>query len=142
MPIVELSLSETMYKTLRQAAERSNQPLAEMVEIALEAFLQPPTSLEPGAGNGSATPADDWRRTKIHAEAEAWRSLPATVQRSYGEDFVAVHNRQVVDHHRDRLTLYRRVRARFGDVPILITPANAASPREFRIISPRVERPQ
>lgn len=142
MPIVELSLSETTYKTLRQAAEQSNQPLAEMVEIALQAFLQPSTSLEPDTGNGSATPGDDWRRTKIHAEAEAWRSLPATVQRSYGEDFVAVHDRQVVDHHRDRLTLYRRVRARFGDVPILITPANAASPREFRIISPRVERPQ
>jgi hypothetical protein len=57
MPIVELSLSETTYTTLRQAAEQSNQPLAEMVEIALQAFLQPPTNSEPDTGNGSTTPA-------------------------------------------------------------------------------------
>ncbi len=142
MPIVELSLSETTYTTLRQAAEQSNQPLAEMVEIALQAFLQPPTNSEPDTGNGSTTPAKDWRRAKIHIEAEAWRDLPSAVRRSYGDDFVAVHDRQVVDHHRDRLTLYRRIRARFGDVPILITPANATSPREYRLISPHVERPQ
>ncbi len=142
MPTVEIRLSETTYTTLRQAAERNSQPVAAIVEDALKAFLQPPPTPKVEAGNGSVASADDWRRTKIRAEAEAWRSLPATVQRSYGEDFVAIHNRQVVDHHRDRLTLYRRVRARFGDVPILITPANAASPREFRIISPRVERPQ
>lgn len=140
MPTIELSLSETTYTTLRKAAKQSNQPLADMVEIALQAFLQPPNS-EPDTGNGSTITATDWRRAKIHAEAQAWRSLPVAVRGDYGDDFVAIHDRQVVDHDNDRLTLFRRLRARFGDVPILITPANAAPPREFHLISPRVERP-
>lgn len=43
MPIVELSLSETTYTTLCRAAERRSQPLEDVVEDALNAFLQPST---------------------------------------------------------------------------------------------------
>ena len=142
MPTVEISLSETTYTTLRRAAERRSQPLEGVVKDALNAFLQASTVSEEGAGNGSSARTSDWRRAKIHTEAEAWRSLPAAVRHSYGEDFVAVHNGQVVDHDRDRLSLYRRIRTRFDDVPVLITPAGSAAPREFQLLSPRVERSQ
>lgn len=135
MPTVELSLSETTYTTLRQAAERRSQPLEDVVEDALYAFLQPSTFSEAGAGNDSSAPASDWRRAKIHVEAETWRSLLPAVRRSYGDNFVAVHNGQVVDHDSDHLTLYRRIRASFGDVPVLITPASASSPREFQLLA-------
>ncbi len=140
MPTLELSLSEITYTTLRRAAKQRSQPIESVVEDALIAFLQPTAVSEKDAGNGSSALLGDWRRAKIHIEAEAWRSLPAATQHSYGEDFVAVHNRQVVDHDRDRLTLHRRIRARFGDVPVLITPAGSPSPREFQLMSPRVER--
>ncbi len=142
MPTVELTLSETTFVTLRKAAEQRRQLLEEVIEDALDAFLEPVASIEPAAGNGSSAPDGDWRRAKIHTEAEAWRSVPTTVRRSYGDDFVAVHGGRVVDHDGDRLTLYRRLRARFGDIPILITPADAVSPREFQFLSPRVERPR
>ena len=142
MPTLELSLSETIYKTLRQAAERRSQPIEDLVEDALNAFLPLSTSSEADAGNGLSASAGDWRRAKIHIEADAWRSLPPTVRRKYGNDYVAVHNGQVVDHAGDRLTLYRRIRTRFGDVPVLITPADASSPREFQMLSPRLDRPQ
>ena len=75
-------------------------------------------------------------RAEISDEGEAWRFLPAATRRNYGEDFVAVHNREVVDHDTDRLTLHRRNRPRFSDVPVLITPANSPSPREFQLLSP------
>ena len=142
MPTLELSLSETTYTTLRQAAERRSQPIEGVVEDALNAFLEPSTSSEASSDNGSSEPAIGWRQAKIHAEAAAWRSLPPAEQRSYGDDFVAVHNGQVVDHDGDRLILYRRIRTRFGDVPVLITLASAPSPREFQMLSPRVERAQ
>lgn len=142
MPTVQLTLSETTYSSLREAAERRSQPIEGLVEDALNAFLQPTTSAETGSGNGSSESAMGWRQAKIRAEAGAWRSLPPTIRRSYGDDFVAVHNGEVVDHEADRLTLYRRVRMRFGDIPVLITPASASSPREFQMHSPRVERAQ
>ncbi len=142
MPTLELDLSEATYTSLRQAAERRNQPIASVVEDALNAFLQPPASSEASSDDGPSEPTIGWRQAKIHAEARSWRSLPPAVQRSYGNDFVAVHNGQVVDHDGDLLTLYLRMRTRFGDVPILITPASASSPREFQVLSPRVERAQ
>ena len=142
MPTLELSLSETTYTTLRQAAERRNQPIEGVVEDALNAFLEPSITSEASNDNGSSEPTIGWRQAKIHAEAGAWRSLPPAVRRGYGDDFVAVHDGRVVDHDGDRLTLFRRVRTRFGDVPVLITPASAPSPREFQMISPRAERAQ
>lgn len=133
MPTLELRLSETSYTSLRQAAERRSQPMEDVVEDALTAFLQPPVSSETNGDNGSPESTSSWRQAKIHAEAGAWRSLSLAEQRSYGDDFVAVHNGQVVDHDGDRLTLYRRIRTRFGDIPVLITPASASSPREFQM---------
>ena len=46
----------------------------------------------------------------------------------------------VIDHDLDRLILYRRVRQKMGDLPLLITPANAKHPREIRLLTPRFER--
>lgn len=80
------------------------------------------------------------RRAKIHTEALAWRAMPEETRRAYGSSFVAVHDGKVIDHDLDRLTLYRRVRQKMGDVPVLITPANANHPREIRLLTPRFER--
>jgi hypothetical protein len=52
VPTLELSLSETTYTTLRQAAKQRSQPIEDVVEDALIAFLQPAASSEMGAGNG------------------------------------------------------------------------------------------
>jgi hypothetical protein len=78
------------------------------------------------------------RRAKIHIEAEAWRAMPEATRRRYRNQFVAVHNGQVIDHDADRLLLYRRVRKKLGDVPVLITPGGASHPYEFQILSPRL----
>ena len=79
------------------------------------------------------------RRAKIHTEAVAWRAMPEETRCAYGESFVAVHDGKVIDHDLDRLTLYRRVRQKMGDVPVLIRPANVNHPREIRLLTPRFE---
>ena len=78
------------------------------------------------------------RQAKIHIEAEAWRAMPEAERRRYRNQFVAVHNGQVIDHDADRLLLYRRVREKLGDVPVLITPGGTPHPCEFQILSPRL----
>ena len=50
---------------------------------------------------------------------------------------VAVFQGRVIDHDADRVALLRRVRAMVGDEPVLITPADAEAPREFRLIGLR-----
>lgn len=140
MPTLEVTLNEPVYTALEQATRLYRQSADAIVQEALDAFLR---VLQPAAKDTSRTPSETtWRRARIHAEAEAWRALPEATRRHFGSDFAAVHNGQVIDHDADRLTLYRRVRDRLGDEPVLITPADAPVPREFQMHSPRLERPR
>jgi hypothetical protein len=138
MPTLEVILNEPVYVALKQATRLSRQTADAIVQDALDVFLR--MTPQP-ARDANRTPfATAWRRAKIHAEAEAWRALPETVRRRYSSEFIAVHEGQVIDHDPDRVTLHLRVRERLGDTPVLITPADAPDPREFQMLSPRLER--
>lgn len=76
-------------------------------------------------------------RRKIEREQEWWLGLPLSERARYEGEYVAVHNLRLVDHDSDKLALYRRVRERFGQVAVLIMPAEG--PREVVIRSPRIE---
>ncbi|MEK7278750.1 MAG: DUF5678 domain-containing protein, partial [Chloroflexota bacterium] len=63
------------------------------------------------------------QRKKIDAEAEWWRAVSPETRARYSGEFVAIHNRQVVDHDRDEDKLRKRIRAKFGKTAVLLTPA-------------------
>ncbi len=75
-------------------------------------------------------------RQKIEQEQEWWESLSLTERAKYEGEYVAVHNKKLVDHDKNEVQLYSRVRKKFGRTPILIMPAEG--PRELQIYSPRV----
>ena len=62
-------------------------------------------------------------RKKIELEQEWWQSLPLRERAKYEGEYVAVHDRKLVDHDTDRLALYRRVRNSYGSIAVLIMPA-------------------
>jgi hypothetical protein len=139
MPTLELSLNSSLYSALEQEAQQRNQSVEEIVEAAVTNFLAASTSPEL-AKQPTHTTTGSIRRAKIHVEAEAWQKIPAAERSRYQGQFVAVHQGLVIDHDSDRLQLYRRVHRQLGDTPVLITPADAPHPREFRILSPRLDR--
>jgi len=77
-------------------------------------------------------------RQKIEQEQEWWTSLPLTERAKYEGEYIAVHNREVVDHDETEDELSSRVREKYGKVPVLIMPAEG--PREVRIFSPRINQ--
>ena len=77
-------------------------------------------------------------RQKIEEEQEWWLNLPLTDRAKYEGEYVAVHERQLVDHDKNEINLHTRVREKFGKTPVLIIPAEG--PREVHIFSPRVSR--
>ncbi len=77
-------------------------------------------------------------RHKIEQEQEWWLSLPLNVRAKYESEFIAVHNRQLIDHDTDEIVLHKRIRARYGKTPVLILPAQG--PREIHIFSPHLLR--
>jgi hypothetical protein len=137
MPTLELSLKSSTYTALKQQAQQRNQSIEEIIEAAVTTFLS--ASIPAAAASESPAATSAKRRAKIHTEAEAWRAMPEVERSQYRGQFVAVHQGQVIDHDPDRLQLYRRVREQLGNIPVLITPARESHPREFQILSPRLE---
>lgn len=78
-----------------------------------------------------------YRQKRIITETEAWYRLPVEERKSYAGRFVAVHNGQVVDSDQDWLTLYLRVRERYGRQPVLITEGGDHPIPVYRMRSPR-----
>lgn len=139
MPTLSMNLSEHAFTVLKQAAAERRQSVEVLVQDALDSFL--PLAMAGGVNDApdlASAVAERW--DKIRREALAWRTLSEETRRRYGADFVAVHNGEVLDHDRDRVALHQRIRRRFGDLPILITLAQAPAPREFTVRSPRLER--
>lgn len=66
-----------------------------------------------------------------------YTTLPEPERSRFADQFVAVYQDAVVDHDPDRLTLYKRVRERYGDQAVLIIPAEG--PAEFNIIGTQIE---
>lgn len=77
-------------------------------------------------------------RRKIEREQAWWFSLPLGERAQYEGKYVAVHNLTLVDSDRDERALYRRVRAKYGKMAVLIMPGEG--PREIHIRSPRLVR--
>lgn len=139
MPTLQMVLSEEAYTALERTAAERRQSVELVMQDALDSFLQTPTSaVDEDVEDLAAEVAERWE--KIRREARAWRALPDETRRQYGTDFVAVHNGEVLDQDSDRTALQQRIARRFGDVPILITPSQAPSPREFTVRSPHLER--
>ncbi|MGD2206358.1 MAG: DUF5678 domain-containing protein [Anaerolineae bacterium] len=75
-------------------------------------------------------------RRKIEREQAWWLALSLGERARYEGKLVAIHNQRVVDHDESERALYQRVRARYGQTPVLIIPAEG--PREIRVYSPRL----
>ena len=77
------------------------------------------------------------QRKKIHQEQTWWESLPLERRMQYKGEYVAVHNKEVVDHDIDRVSLHKRVRVRYGNIAVLVIPAEG--PREINVVSFHLE---
>lgn len=77
---------------------------------------------------------------KLQAEMDAFRSqLPALLE-TYPDQYVAIHDGQVIDHNADLRALYSRVYARMGSVPVLLQKVTAAPFPDILVRGPRLER--
>jgi ferric iron reductase protein FhuF len=76
---------------------------------------------------------------KLHAEMEAFQAqLPALLS-AYPDQFVAIHDGEVIDHDADLRTLHSRVYARLGPVPALLQKVAATPAPDILVRGPRVE---
>ena len=117
----EIVLHEPLASQIRREAEAAGIDVESLIEEALRHYRF------------------QAQRKKIDSESEWWRTASPDVRARYAREFVAVHNKEVVDHDRDEEALRKRVRAKYGKTAVLLTPAEGR--RELRIVSTRMVRP-
>ena len=116
----EIVLGEPLASQIRREAETQGLAVEELIEAALRHYRF------------------QAQRAKINAEAQWWRAAPSETRARYAGEFVAIHDRQVVDHDHDEESLRKRIRAKYGKTAVLLTPAEGR--RELRIVSTRLSR--
>jgi len=107
---------------LTPIAEQEDKEVSELVNEALRRYLW------------------EAKERKIDQEMEAYRAMHAELKRRFLGEYVAIHNGKLIDHDADRRALSRRVRRKYGNVAVLITPVEDEPEREFLMLSPRFER--
>lgn len=115
-------VADQVFAELVPIAEEENKEISELVNEALRKYLW------------------EARERKIERETEAYRTLHAELKQRFSGEYVAIHDGELVDHDADRRALSRRVRQKYGNAAVLITPVEDEPEREFLILSPRFER--
>ncbi len=117
----EMVVSEPLASQIRQEAEAEGIGVESLLDAALRHYRF------------------EAQRKKINGEAEWWCAVAPEIRANYTGEFVAIHNRQVIDHDRDEDALRKRIRARYGRIAVLFAPAEGQ--RELRIVSTRLALP-
>jgi RNA binding exosome subunit len=76
---------------------------------------------------------------QLTVEANAYALMHADLQAHYLGEFVAIHNGEVIDHDPKFESIFLRVQARLGGVPVLIRQVGESPIEEWHFRSPRME---
>ncbi len=117
---VQISLPAILVNELDQVASLQHTDLVTIVSQAIEHYLQ------------------ELAHEDIEREQQAYVAQHAQLLAVYAGQYVAIYQGQVVDYDEDRAALGRRVRARFGHAPVLITPVLAQPQQTIVVRSPRL----
>ena len=116
----EIILGEPLASQIRREAESRGIGVESLIETALRHYRF------------------QSQREKIDTESDWWRTVSSEIRARYAGEYVAVHNKEVVDHDRDEEVLRKRIRAKYGKTAVLLTPAEGRP--ELRIVSTRLAR--
>lgn len=91
------------------------------------------------------TLANDWleeqlwetKRVAINEEAERFRTKHSELFAQYNGQYIAMRDGVVLDHDSDLVTLNQRIRAQYGDEPILIAPVNSEPMQVIKVLGAR-----
>lgn len=94
--------------------------LRDDLRASLVEALQGEASLSDRVNEAVASYLESRQNEKLDREIAAFVRLQPTLHRMLPDVWVAIHDEQVVDHDADRRLLYRRIRAAYGAIPVLL----------------------
>ena len=118
--MIQISLPEHTMEKLERAAQMRGTDVSELIDQIIEQYI-----------------SND-KLSQINQEQSSFEAQHALLLEKYAGQYVAMYNGGVVDHDADRISLGKRVRARFGSEPVLITPVLGKKQQVIHVRSPRV----
>ncbi len=97
-----IELRSDLREMLERDAERESRSVNEVVNRAVELYLR------------------EQQRKKLAREIEAYEAMHSQLKADYLGQYVAIHEQKLVDHDRELAPLYRRIRARYGKISVLM----------------------
>jgi predicted DNA-binding protein len=116
-----ISIEPTLQTRVEQIAQRLGKPAEEIVKEAIQEHL------------------DHLDLQKLQEEGAAFEQMHADLKARYFNQYVAVHQGQVIDSDAEFEPLFLRVHSQFGDVPIYISRVVETPQQEWRFRSVRME---
>ena len=120
--MTDLVLSPEILSQLEELAQADRRPVSDVLADLVKEYL--------------ARRHDE----KISAEAARFREQHAALWAQYPGQYIAMRDGQVLDHDVDLSALRQRIRAQYGNAPILLAPVTAEPETEFRVRRPRLEQ--
>ena len=103
---------------LEKSAERDARSVNDLVNEAVKRYLH------------------EEHQARIRDEIQAFIKMHPQLKSSYRGEWVAIYQQQLVDHDIDTASLYRRVRARYGNAPVLLREVEAEPDPDIWIRTP------
>jgi predicted transcriptional regulator len=97
-----INLRDDLRETLEKSAEFENKNVDEIVNEAVEEYVR------------------SRQREKLNREIIAYEAMHNELYKKYRDQWVAIHAQELVDHDKDGLALYSRVRNKYGRTSVLI----------------------
>ena len=80
------------------------------------------------------------QRETIRVETEAFNAQYEELRAQYPDQYVAIHQGEVIDHDPDLRTLHLRVHKQLGHIPVLLKQVTDEPERTLVFRSPRLEK--
>ncbi|HRJ41535.1 MAG: hypothetical protein KJZ86_15805 [Caldilineaceae bacterium] len=139
--MIQVALPELVVEKLQAVADREGSELADVLAEAVEQYiaLSPPVRAQ-----ADKTDMPAWKvrleeqKRRIDAEQKKYEAQHPELFQRYAGQYIAMYQGEVVDSGVDDAELSRRIRSRFGNTPVLITPVLKEPIQTFVVRSPRL----
>ena len=119
---VTLTIPDELYRQAQQVARLRERDVAEILAEAIVLEVEV---------------AERARETAVDREEMAFQRLHPQLWQQYPGQYVAIYNGQLIDHDRDQITLFQRVKQKHPGEFIWIAPVYEKPIEEYVIRSPR-----
>jgi metal-responsive CopG/Arc/MetJ family transcriptional regulator len=139
--MTQVTLPDEVVAKLRKAAEQEGTELSELLERAVDYYVAQTAQPANEAEDDQAQKLSwEEQKRRIEEEQQAFEAQHERLSREYVGEHIAMYQGQVVDHDEDGVALHRRIRERFGNQPVLITPVLPEPVQVITVRSPRSAR--